>query len=1447
MDPRFGLPPEPIPSPPEGTPTDSVEVRIEATQAVVGRLVRRLVRDPARADDMAQQAMLAALARPAQAVRSPIAWLSGITRNLARKDRRGDARRARHERIAARPESVPSTGDLVVRLEERRALLAAVRSLEEPYREAILLRYFEGMAPRDIARTRGTPIDTVRSHLRRGLAKLRERLDANHAGDRRAWCVALIPFAREPGAMAGPSTTLVASLAAGLLITVGGVTWVASRDRDPASSGVSTEVASDALGSGTFPVDGSRPTLAAAPRATEQAPSPSGRAWIAGRVTAEGRAALGVRVTASSTDVPRTTRDRLEGYLVARTQGEVLATAVTDAAGTFRLEGLAPRLRVRVDALPAGALVGESRVVAPIDLTAAGLLLAVHATARLSGRVEPLTPSDTGVHLTFRSTAEDSASRGTSTWTRAAVETTVRAEADGRFSVSLPEGTYATSVFISGRVRWNVGAVGAPWSGEKVFVVGSTTGAVLRGTVSDTAGRPVAGARLGVAVSGAGAGSGVYSATSEADGTYRIVGLPDGKVGRVSAWAAGFGPLPIRSSDVPLVSGETATLDLRLPKEVVVSGRVLAADGAPVVGIDVAAFDQGGQGRVDLASDAEGRFRVGGLPADGINLAAQGPRGAAAALLEGITEGAQVERDLVLQPGRDVKGRVIDAESRPVPGALVSAKSTEVGTRLGVGLDMAGFVTTTETDGTFLLAGVLPADDWVFEARAQGASTLAADAVRTRVTLTEEPTPLVLRLARLGAIGGRVTDPDGHGIANAFLLLREKGGNRPRYELTGADGRYAFDGVPSGDATVEVTNLTRERPAAIATTTVVGGVRNEAVDLRVERTFLASGTILSADGTPVMGRQVVLELMDAPAGASASAYASTNDRGEFQATGLVPGTYRLRVGDQEVTPPLEAGTRGVQLAAAGPKWVEGDVTDPEGRPVGGFRLRTSTRHADSTIGSATDVVGGHFRIPAPAVQTTGSWWMSITAVRGEGGTPLDVLPVVVDSVPAASVRIRLATAHAIAGRVLGEDGSPVAGAILDAVPEGAVSPALHRAALATWMATSGPDGAFRVTGLPAGRALLRVGGRGPYLRTPAPVPVEAGASDIEIRLARGREIRGTVRGPDGEPAVGFEVTLLTEGAEPVPGRRAEVAADGSFRIEGVPPVTRVGLWIGQGPIAKTVSASMPMAVHDVEVGGEPVAIRLRRGVFVEGIAVGPDGEVVSHGEVVADLRGRDDVGERFFVGGHLDEQGRFRIGPMDPGPALLIYEVLFPRPMARWATRPPLPVVAPARDVRITVARAVTLRGRVRETAGAAGSAWWNPRAGNLSRLGTAIGPDGSFAVSAPVGTPGLLYVAIPEDDRYALREGLVAGADPVDLALEPGRRIEGRVTDFTGGRAELSVVARRGDLVCYGRTNPDGTFHIPSVPPGLYRVEIEFGPLTGGVDGVSAGATGIVIGATRR
>ncbi|MEQ1892766.1 MAG: sigma factor, partial [Planctomycetota bacterium] len=70
----------------------------------VRELARSLVRDEARADDVAQQAALAALRDPRATSAALGPWLARVTRNFARKDWRGEKRRHERERVVARPE-----------------------------------------------------------------------------------------------------------------------------------------------------------------------------------------------------------------------------------------------------------------------------------------------------------------------------------------------------------------------------------------------------------------------------------------------------------------------------------------------------------------------------------------------------------------------------------------------------------------------------------------------------------------------------------------------------------------------------------------------------------------------------------------------------------------------------------------------------------------------------------------------------------------------------------------------------------------------------------------------------------------------------------------------------------------------------------------------------------------------------------------------------------------------------------------------------------------------------------------------------------------------------------------------------------------------------------------------------------------------------------------------
>ena len=77
------------------------------------KLARRLVVDAARADDVVQDAWLAALRRDDSTVSSWAAWLSGTVRRLTQRAQRSADRRAKHESASARPEPAPSAADLV--------------------------------------------------------------------------------------------------------------------------------------------------------------------------------------------------------------------------------------------------------------------------------------------------------------------------------------------------------------------------------------------------------------------------------------------------------------------------------------------------------------------------------------------------------------------------------------------------------------------------------------------------------------------------------------------------------------------------------------------------------------------------------------------------------------------------------------------------------------------------------------------------------------------------------------------------------------------------------------------------------------------------------------------------------------------------------------------------------------------------------------------------------------------------------------------------------------------------------------------------------------------------------------------------------------------------------------------------------------------------------------
>lgn len=168
------------------------------------KLARILVDDPHAADDVAQETWLAMLRRRSSQIANPKRYLRRVVKNEAL--RRSHATPRGEQASETLDERPFEARESLERLELQTRVATAVASIEEPYRTCVLLRFFEDLPPRRIAAQLQAPVETVKSRIKRGLALLRGKLEAEF-GDGE-WRAALgLLLARVPRA-AGPTISV---------------------------------------------------------------------------------------------------------------------------------------------------------------------------------------------------------------------------------------------------------------------------------------------------------------------------------------------------------------------------------------------------------------------------------------------------------------------------------------------------------------------------------------------------------------------------------------------------------------------------------------------------------------------------------------------------------------------------------------------------------------------------------------------------------------------------------------------------------------------------------------------------------------------------------------------------------------------------------------------------------------------------------------------------------------------------------------------------------------------------------------------------------------------------------------------------------------------------------------------------------------------------------------
>jgi RNA polymerase sigma-70 factor (ECF subfamily) len=163
--------------------TDDLAALVERHHSLLlGYLHRMTGGDRALAEDLVQEAFLRVLRSIGQ-YRHPRPfkpWLYAIATNLARDHyKRAGTRYAADaqldEEMTCGPDARPE--DRLVADQEAQQVAAAVMALPAHQREALILRYYQGLSLAEVATTLGVPVGTVKSRIHLALRRLRTLLD----------------------------------------------------------------------------------------------------------------------------------------------------------------------------------------------------------------------------------------------------------------------------------------------------------------------------------------------------------------------------------------------------------------------------------------------------------------------------------------------------------------------------------------------------------------------------------------------------------------------------------------------------------------------------------------------------------------------------------------------------------------------------------------------------------------------------------------------------------------------------------------------------------------------------------------------------------------------------------------------------------------------------------------------------------------------------------------------------------------------------------------------------------------------------------------------------------------------------------------------------------------------------------------------------------------------